>query len=81
MKHRFNTAKDYFCCQYFEACDLLLNDIESRFEQKEFMEPVLAIELLIKSANGEDFSQELKVVESSCFKSDLCFKKSILVYL
>ena len=74
--HKFSTAKDYFRCQYFQACDLLVNDIESRFEQKEYMGPVLAIEaLLIKSANGEDFSQELKVVESSCYQSDLCFKK------
>ena len=40
------------------------------------MEPVLAIEvLLIKSANGDDFSQELKVVENSCYQSDLCFNK------
>ena len=49
-------------------------DIESRFEQKEFMKPVLAVEaLLIKSANGDDYSQEFKDVENSSFQSDLCF--------
>lgn len=74
--YRYSTAKKYLRCQYFEACDLLVNDIESRFEEKEFMEPVLAIEaLLIKSANGKDFSQEFKVVKSSCFQSDFCFDK------
>lgn len=31
--HRFNTVKDYFRCQYFEACDLLVNDIESRLNK------------------------------------------------
>ena len=59
--HRFTIVKDYFRCQYFEACDLLVNDIESRFEQNEFMEPVLAIEaLLIKASNGEDFLSSLR---------------------
>ena len=38
------------------------------------MKPVLAVEaLLIKSANGDDYSQEFKDVENSCFQFDLCF--------
>ena len=38
--------------QYFEALDLLLVELEDRFEQKEYINPVLALEeLLLRAAN------------------------------
>lgn len=41
--------KKYFRQSYFAACDILIQELLDRFEQKEIMQPVLAMEsLLIK---------------------------------
>ena len=52
--HRYSTPKDYFCQQYREACDILIRELEDRFEQEELMKPVLMLEPLhLKAANGD----------------------------
>ena len=72
--HQFDEPKKYFRQKYFAACDVLIQELLDRFEQKEFMQPVLAIEsLLIKSANGECHADEIKTVKESVFKDDLDF--------
>ena len=60
-QHEFGNPSAYYRKQYFEALDLLIQELSDRFQQKDPMQPVLAIEaLLIKSANGEDQTEELK---------------------
>ncbi len=47
-----------------------------RFEQKEVVQPLVAMErLLIKSANGEVFTDKLKAVQDSVFEADFDFSK------
>ena len=70
--HTYRTPKDYFRRQYFEACDLLIGELEDRFEQKGLMEHVLLLEsLLLKAANGNDCSTELNEIDKSLYKDDL----------
>ena len=46
------TSQRYFRQKYYSACDILIQELVDSFEQKDFMQPVLAMEsLLIKSAN------------------------------
>ena len=72
--HQFDEPKKYFRQKYFAACDVLIQELLDRFEQKEFMQPVLAIEsLLIKSAKGECHADEVRTVKESVFKDDLNF--------
>lgn len=74
--HQFSEPKDYFRQQYFASCDLLFGELTDRFDQKEFMQPVLALEsLLLKSANGEDFGEELQSVQESVYQTDFDFAK------
>ena len=51
--HQFTCPKEYFRQIYNEECDLLIEEITDRFEVKESLQPVVAMEkLLIKTANG-----------------------------
>jgi len=62
LMHQFDKPKrDISNKKYYSACDILIQELVDRFEEKEFMQPVLAMEsLLIKSANGECHADELK---------------------
>ena len=54
-QHEFGNPLAYYRKQYFEVLDLLIQELSDRFQQKDVMQPVLAIEaLLMKSANGEN---------------------------
>ena len=62
--HRYSTPRVYFRQQYHEACDMLIRELEGRFEQKELLNPVLLLEsLLPKAANGDQCSKELLEAE------------------
>ena len=64
--HMFSKPKEFFRQQYFAACDLLIQNLLDRFEQKDLMQPILAMEsVLIKSSNGENYVEELKQVKES----------------
>lgn len=72
--HRFNTAKDYYRQIYYQTCDLLLRELEDRFQQKDLLPTVLPLEMvLIKAANKEEFIDELDKIKQSCYKNDLDF--------
>ena len=72
--HRFASPRDYYRSLYFQACDLLLRELEDRFDQKELLPPVLALEnLIITAANGESYDDALQSVEDSCYAGDLDF--------
>ena len=38
--HLFANPRDYYRSLYFEACDLLLRELEDRFDQKELLPPM-----------------------------------------
>ncbi|KAL5481591.1 hypothetical protein EMCRGX_G021784 [Ephydatia muelleri] len=58
--------------QYFEALDLLVVELEDGFEQKEYINPVLALEeLLLRAA----FSNQIKEVNESVYKKDFKFSQ------
>lgn len=72
--YQFDEPKMCFRQKYYSACDVLIQELLDRFEQKEFMQPVLTMEsLLIKSANGECHTDELRTMKESVFKGDLNF--------
>lgn len=72
--HRFASPRDYHRSLYYQACDLLVNELEMRFQQKDLLPSAIALEsLLLKAACGEDFSEDLKRVEESCYKNDFDF--------
>ena len=69
--HCFATPKEYYRHLYLQACDLLQNELKERFDQKENLAPVLALEsLLIKAGNGENYEDVLQAVEDSCYAND-----------
>ena len=64
--HRFSTAESYFRKQYFEVLDLLISELQRRFQQKRGMPVVAVIErVIMNAANGtvDDLSQDLKLYE------------------
>ncbi|XP_062511818.1 zinc finger MYM-type protein 1-like [Corticium candelabrum] len=70
--HVHDTPKVFFRQRYFEACDILINDLKDRFDQKEVMEPLLTIEsLLLKAANSRAYEDAWKKFCCSCYKEDL----------
>ena len=70
--HQFSTPKDYFRSLYFQVCDLLLGELDKRFEQSRVIPSVLALEeLLLSAANGESYEEHLQSVCKSCYKEDL----------
>ena len=69
-------SKDFFHQQHFAACDFLFQELTDRFEQKKFIQPVIALEsLLFKSANEEDFDEDLQLVHESVYQADFDFAK------
>ena len=63
--------KNSFVNNTLQPCDLI-QELLDKFEQKDLMQPILAVKsVLIKSANGENFAEELKQVKQSVFKADL----------
>ena len=71
--HQFTTPKSFFRQVYFESCDLLINELQSRFEQP-YIEPVLTIErLLMKAANKENIENEIGILKESIYKEDFDF--------
>lgn len=61
--HQFSSPKEYYRSLYFEACDLLIRELQDRFDQQEILPPVIALEtLVITAANGEPYEDHLDVV-------------------
>lgn len=57
-----DNIKNYFRSIYYEALYLIINTVEGRFNQKDYKLYARCEQLLIKAANGEDFSSDLKTV-------------------
>ncbi len=52
---------------YFEACDVLLGELQNRFESKTIPAVVSMEKALIKAANNQEFESEMKEIEKSIF--------------
>ena len=44
--HQFSTPQEYYRQTYYQACDLLLQELADRFDQSEFLPEVLGLESL-----------------------------------
>ena len=72
--HRFSSPRDYYRQLYYQACDLLLRELNDRFEQKDLLPQVLRLEtILMKAENGENYDDVLRCLEDSCYSPDLDF--------
>ena len=70
--HRFSTPRDYFHHQYFQACDLLIQELEDMFEQQDLLPPIQCLESLpLKAANGEVYEEKFQSLKSSCYSEDI----------
>ena len=69
--HRFSDPECYFRKQYFEVLDLLISELQRRFQQKRGM-PVAAIieKILLDAANGAHNNGELPQ-ELQLYKNDI----------
>ena len=68
--------------QYYEACDKIKTELESRFNQAK-LKPVSNLEkLLVGAANSDDFSEHLEELQRSCFGTDIdCGRLGYQLYL
>ena len=72
--HKFSSPRDYYRHLYFQKCDLLLNELQDRFEGNRNLATVMRLEsLLVKAANGEDYNTVIESLRDSCFADDLDF--------
>ena len=73
---QFSDSRSFYCQKYFEACDLLIQELHDRFGQREVMKPIVTLEsLLLKSANGEECIQELYDFNDSVYRQEFTVKK------
>ena len=68
--HFYKTPKDLYRRIYFEAYDNVIQEIEKRFQQKDFLIYRNIQDIPLNAINGKNTSQQLKVV-CDVFKNDL----------
>ena len=57
--------RSFYRQKYFESCDLLVQELNDRFFQRD-VKPIITLEsLLMKSANGDSCVQELSDMKES----------------
>ena len=63
----------YYQKDFFEPCDLLVEELDRRFDQVK-MKPVIALEkVLPQASNSLNFQESLQVLQASCFRNDFDF--------
>ena len=69
--HWFTCRKDYYRVQYYEACDKIKIELESRFNQAK-LRPVANLEkLLVGTTNSDDVSKHFEELQRSCYGTDI----------
>ena len=68
--HFYKTPKDLYRRTYFEAYDNIIQEIEKRFQQKDFLIYRNIQDIPLNAINGKNTSQQLQVV-CDVFKNDL----------
>ena len=65
--HEYPSPRDFYRHMFFEACDLLITELESHH-----IPSVLSLEkAIVKAANGDDFESEVAHLRESCYKHDI----------
>ena len=73
IAHSFTSVEEYYRKDFLEACDLLVVELDRRFDQVK-MKPVIAVEkLLVQASNSLDFYKSLQVLQASCFCNNFDF--------
>ena len=73
---QFSDPRSFYRQKYFEACDLLIQELHDRFGQREVMKPIVTLQsLLLKSANGEECIQELSDFKDSVYRQEFTVEK------
>ena len=58
--HRYSSPREYFRHHYYQACDLLHQELENRISQTGLLLPLFALEsLLLNASNGLSFQEQL----------------------
>ena len=70
------TPKDFYCQQYFECLDLIINHIQDRFDQPGYSVLKNLENLLLKAAMNESYATELELV-LSMYKDDFELKTQL----
>ena len=65
-----STVKEFYCCIYYEALDLIVEPIRDRFDQPGYRVYQCLENLLLKAAKQEDFTEELQLAVST-YTSDI----------
>ena len=74
-QYTFSDPRSFYRQKYFESCDLLVQELNDRFFQRD-VKPIITLEsLLMKSANGDSCVQELSDMKESIFSTDACMDK------
>ena len=71
--HVFTTPKEYFRQQYFEACDLMLGELDERFDQPSLSLVVAMENTLLNAVNSLPYEEPLTVLEKSFYNNDFNF--------
>ena len=69
--HHYASPHDYFKQQYYEVLDLMLNEIDRRFDQPTFMILRDIEKLIVESCNGTDSEVKLPSTIDSMYATDL----------
>lgn len=69
--HQYSSPKEYHRRMYFEACDLLITELEERFESQNVPTMLSIEQALVKASNGDEFDRELSELKESCYKHDI----------
>ena len=73
--HRFTTAEEYYCAQYFEVLDLLAAEIARRSNQSSLALPLAVEELLIGYANNKGDDKMISEIIVDSYSRDVDIKK------
>ena len=73
--YTFSDPRFFYRQKYFESCDLLVQELNDRFFQRD-VKPITTLEsLLMKSANEDSCVQELSDMKESIFSTNVCMDK------
>ena len=71
--HIFTSPEAYYRRLYFEACDLIHNELEERFSHQHTHSIILIENLLLNAANGNTYQTYIDQVKQSPYKDDVNF--------
>ena len=79
--HRFSDPKAYYHHQYFEACDVLLQELNDRFDQDDLLPPQYLENLLMKVANEDVYEESYEALSTVVILALKSFIRNFLFLL